>query len=264
MTQDIAIVGGGICGLALAINLYRRGIRAHVFEAAPEIRELGGGHHPAAPRRANLRRWGLNPRSRRRASRTAKMRSSTASAKSCSPNRAGVMRSIRSPNTASIAAVCTPSSISRQKAELLNVGALMRDADTILEYPMVDRDPVARWSFERVTLAGDAAHPMYPRGSNGSAQALIDARVLAERLAASADPVAAFAAYEAERRPTTNRIVETNRVSPPDVINLKVEELTGDRPFDNLADFTSQDELRALSDRYKKVAGFEQERVAAS
>ncbi len=136
------------------------------------------------------------------------------------------------------------------------MGQLIRDADTVLEYPMVDKDPVERWTFGRVTLAGDAAHPMYPRGSNGSAQALIDVRTLANLLAANDDPRAAFAAYEAERRPATAEIVRTNRVSPPDIINLKVEELVGDQPFDDLDRYISQAELRGLSDRYKRIAGF--------
>lgn len=138
----------------------------------------------------------------------------------------------------------------------LDVGALIRDADTVLEYPMVDKDPVDRWLFGRVVFAGDAAHPMYPRGSNGSAQGLIDARTLAQGLATSSDPLAALCAYEAERLPATARVVETNRSTPPDAINLRVEELVGDRPFDNLDDYISQDELRAVSDAYKKVAGF--------
>ena len=138
----------------------------------------------------------------------------------------------------------------------LDVGDLIRDADTVLEYPMVDKDPIDRWTFGRVTFAGDAAHPMYPRGSNGSAQALIDVRTLADLLATTNDPRDAFAAYEADRRPATAQVVRTNRTSPPDIINLKVEELVGDRPFDNLDDHISQAELRALSDRYKAIAGF--------
>jgi 2-polyprenyl-6-methoxyphenol hydroxylase-like FAD-dependent oxidoreductase len=121
---------------------------------------------------------------------------------------------------------------------------------------MVDKDPLPRWTFGRVTLAGDAAHPMYPRGSNGSAQAVIDARVLAECLAAGGDPRDALQAYEAARREATGKVVRTNREHPPDFINIKVEELTGDKPFDNLDDFITQDELRALSDSYKRIAGF--------
>lgn len=138
----------------------------------------------------------------------------------------------------------------------LDVAALIRDADQILEYPMVDKDPIARWSFGRVTLAGDAAHPMYPRGSNGSAQAAIDARAVADALAAHDDPAAALKAYETARIGPTTRIVETNRAHPPDFINIKVEELVGDRPFERLDDYITQAELRALSDNYKRIAGF--------
>ena len=138
----------------------------------------------------------------------------------------------------------------------LDVADLIRKSEHIFEYPMVDKDPLARWTFGRVTLAGDAAHPMYPRGSNGAAQSVIDARVLADCLAANADPREALAAYEAARREATAKVVRTNREHPPDFINIKVEELTGDKPFDNLDDFISQDELRALSDNYKRIAGF--------
>ena len=137
-----------------------------------------------------------------------------------------------------------------------DVADLIRTSEFIFEYPMVDKDPLSRWTFGRVTLAGDAAHPMYPRGSNGSAQAVIDARTLAECLAQGGDPRAALGAYEAARREVTGKVVRTNREHPPDFINIKVEELTGDKPFDNLDDFITQDELRALSENYKKIAGF--------
>jgi 5-methylphenazine-1-carboxylate 1-monooxygenase len=138
----------------------------------------------------------------------------------------------------------------------LDVAELIRTADQILEYPMVDKDPVGCWTFGRVTLAGDAAHPMYPRGSNGAAQATIDAHTLADCLAAKDDPRDALKAYEDARRDVTARIVRTNREYPPDFINIKVEELVGDRPFDNLDKYITQDELRALSEDYKRVAGF--------
>ena len=138
----------------------------------------------------------------------------------------------------------------------LDVAELIRKSEFILEYPMVDKDPLERWTFGRVTLAGDAAHPMYPRGSNGSAQAVIDARTLADCLAQGGDPRDGLKAYEAQRREATGKVVRTNREHPPDFINIKVEELTGDRPFDNLDDFITQDELRALSDNYKRIAGF--------
>ncbi len=138
----------------------------------------------------------------------------------------------------------------------LDVAALIRDADMVLEYPMVDKDPLQQWTFGRVTLAGDAAHPMYPRGSNGSAQGAIDARTLADCLQREANVVEALKAYEAARLGPTSKVVLTNRSNPPDFINIKVEELVGDKPFDNLDDYITQDELRALSDSYKNVAGF--------
>ncbi len=138
----------------------------------------------------------------------------------------------------------------------LDVAELIRTADQILEYPMVDKDPVDRWTFGRVTFAGDAAHPMYPRGSNGAAQAAIDARTLADALARGGDPRDALKEYEAQRLPAANKVVLTNRAHPPDFINIKVEELVGDRPFDDLDRYITQAELRMLSENYKRVAGF--------
>jgi len=138
----------------------------------------------------------------------------------------------------------------------LDVAQLIRDADQILEYPMVDKDPIDKWTFGRVTLAGDAAHPMYPRGSNGAAQAAIDARTLADLLAKNFDPRAALKEYETARATVAAKVVRTNREHPPDFINIKVEELVGDRPFDNLDKYITQDELRALSENYKRIAGF--------
>lgn len=148
---------------------------------------------------------------------------------------------------------------SEWRFDWLDVPALIRGAAQILEYPMVDRDPVTQWTFGRATLLGDAAHPMYPRGSNGSAQALIDGRTLADALAAlqaGADPRTALQAYEALRLPVTARIVQTNRSVPPDFINIKVDELSGGKPFSHIDDLISQDELRQISDNYKQIAGF--------
>ena len=149
------------------------------------------------------------------------------------------------------------------KFDWLDVGELIKGADPVLEYPMVDKDPLSQWTFGRVTLAGDAAHPMYPRGSNGSAQGLIDARTLADLLAAGGDAQEALKAYETARLAPTAKIVQTNRTSPPDIINLRVEELTGDKPFENLDDHITQDELRQLSDNYKRIAGFSVEPTVA-
>jgi 2-polyprenyl-6-methoxyphenol hydroxylase-like FAD-dependent oxidoreductase len=138
----------------------------------------------------------------------------------------------------------------------LDVPAMIRASQTIFEYPMVDKDPVGRWTFGRVTFMGDAAHPMYPRGSNGSAQAIIDARTLADQLRECSDPLEAFERYEEARLAPTAKIVKTNREHPPDYIIMKVDELTGGKPFDRIDDVISQDELRKISDDYKRVAGF--------
>ncbi len=149
--------------------------------------------------------------------------------------------------------------------EWLDVPALIKGADSILEYPMVDKDPITQWTFGRVTLLGDAAHPMYPRGSNGSAQAIIDGRVLATQLATAklggGDMRAALLAYEDSRRPPTSKIVLTNRSTPPDFIIMKADELSGGQPFGHIDDLISQAELRAISDNYAKIAGFSREVV---
>ena len=145
----------------------------------------------------------------------------------------------------------------------LDVPALLSDAEMILEFPMVDQDPLPRWSFGRVTLLGDAAHPMYPRGANGAGQAVLDTRALADALAAEADPVAALRVYEAARLPATAKVVLTNRTSPPDVIIREVYLRTGDKPFKNIDDVISRDELIALSESYKRVAGYDKERLKA-
>lgn len=143
------------------------------------------------------------------------------------------------------------------KFDWLDVPELIRNASEILEYPMVDKDPVPQWTFGRVTFLGDAAHPMYPRGSNGSAQALIDARTLADGLAAGGDPVAALQQYEAARLPATAKVVETNRTVPPDFIIMKADELSGHQPFPGtIDDLISQEDLRRISQDYQNVAGF--------
>jgi 2-polyprenyl-6-methoxyphenol hydroxylase-like FAD-dependent oxidoreductase len=138
----------------------------------------------------------------------------------------------------------------------LDVPALIRGADSVLEFPMVDQDPLPRWSFGRVTLLGDAAHPMVPRGSNGAGQAILDARALTSALLEHRDPVVALAAYEKQRLEATTRIVLTNRSNPPDAILREVFQRTHDRPFGNIDDVISRDELVALSEGYRRIAGY--------
>jgi 2-polyprenyl-6-methoxyphenol hydroxylase-like FAD-dependent oxidoreductase len=145
----------------------------------------------------------------------------------------------------------------------LDVPALIRGADSVLEFPMVDQDPLPRWSFGRVTLLGDAAHPMVPRGSNGAGQAILDARALTSALRDNGDPVAALAAYEKQRLEATTRIVLTNRCNPPDAILREVFERTKDQPFAKIDDVISRDELVALSEGYKRIAGYSQDALRA-
>lgn len=148
------------------------------------------------------------------------------------------------------------------KFDFLDVPAMIRAADSILEYPMVDKDPLPQWSFGAVTLLGDAAHPMYPRGSNGAGQAILDARALADALATHRDVPEALKVYEAERLEKTAHVVRTNRSTPPDIILKVVYERSGDRPFDNIEDVIPTDELAAISNNYKKVAGYEKKQTA--
>jgi 5-methylphenazine-1-carboxylate 1-monooxygenase len=140
----------------------------------------------------------------------------------------------------------------------LDVPTMIRSTERILEYPMIDQDPLPWWTQGRVTLLGDAAHPMLPRGSNGAGQAILDAKELAEALASRhGDPASALTAYEAARLPATTNVVLTNRKSPPDAIIREVYLRTGDKPFARIEDVISNDELRAISDSYKRVAQYD-------
>jgi 2-polyprenyl-6-methoxyphenol hydroxylase-like FAD-dependent oxidoreductase len=137
----------------------------------------------------------------------------------------------------------------------LDVPAMMRANERLLEYPMVDQDPVDRWTFGRVTLLGDAAHPMVPRGSNGAGQSILDAEALSALLAETRDPEVALKAYENRRLPATTQVVLTNRDNPPDSIIREVRDRTGDRPFARIEDVIGQEEMAAISQRYKDIAG---------
>lgn len=141
------------------------------------------------------------------------------------------------------------------KFEWLDVPALMASTETILEYPMVDQEPLPQWGGGRITLLGDAAHPMVPRGSNGAGQAILDTRALRVALEAQPTIERAFSAYEAERVPATATVVLTNRTNPPDAILREVYERTGDEPFENIDDVISQTEIATLVQTYREVTG---------
>lgn len=139
----------------------------------------------------------------------------------------------------------------------LDVPALILASDTILEYPMVDQDPLPRWTHGRLTLLGDAAHPMVPRGSNGAGQAIIDARFLAGALKDQGVGTAALEDYDRVRVKATTEVVLTNRSNPPDAILREVFERSGGKRFEKIEDVVPVAELQAISDNYKRVAGYD-------
>ncbi|MFN8541135.1 MAG: flavin-dependent oxidoreductase [Thermomicrobiales bacterium] len=142
----------------------------------------------------------------------------------------------------------------------LDIPALISGAPTIYEYPMVDRDPLPRWTHGRATLLGDAAHPMYPIGSNGASQAILDAEALADQLATHDDLPAALAAYEEARRPATSQIVLMNRQNGPEqVMQLAEERAPGG--FTDIHDVIPRAELEEIAARYKQAAGFAVQQV---
>lgn len=138
------------------------------------------------------------------------------------------------------------------RCDELDIPALIAGAERVYEYPLVDRDPLPRWSSETVTLIGDAAHPMYPTGSNGGTQAIIDARVLAYALATGRG----LGFYEDERRPVTNSVVLANRQDGPEII-LKLVHERAPQGFRDIEEIMPRHELEEIALRYKQVAGFE-------
>jgi 5-methylphenazine-1-carboxylate 1-monooxygenase len=138
----------------------------------------------------------------------------------------------------------------------LDVPAIIRAAPETYLFPMVDRDPVARWTFGRSTLLGDAAHPMYPIGSNGASQAILDARVLAGCVRRHADDLdQALDRYEEARRPATGAIVEANRGLGPELPMLLVEQRAPEG-FADIADVITPDEIAEVTEGYRRTAGF--------
>ncbi|SDC77117.1 flavin-dependent oxidoreductase [Belnapia rosea] len=146
----------------------------------------------------------------------------------------------------------------------LDLPAMLRASEVVLEFPMVDQDPLPRWSFGRLSLLGDAAHPMVPRGSNGAGQSILDARCLADKLVRHADdPESALKAYEAERLPATTQVMLANRKALPDAILGEVFTRTGDRPFARIEDVMTREEMLAITGGDKRVAGYDPETLKA-
>jgi 2-polyprenyl-6-methoxyphenol hydroxylase-like FAD-dependent oxidoreductase len=140
----------------------------------------------------------------------------------------------------------------------LDVPALIDATDEVYEFPMVDRDPVPRWTFGRVTLLGDAAHPMYPIGSNGASQAILDAAALTEALTGTQDAPAALRRYEDLRREPTSQIVLNNRKQGPERV-MQLAEERAPRGFDHVESVIPRQELEDIARQYKIAAGFDRE-----
>ena len=146
--------------------------------------------------------------------------------------------------------------------DFLNVPQLIDAASEVFEFPMVDRDPVPQWSFGRITLLGDAAHPMYPIGSNGASQAILDGEALADALAAERNDQQALKVYEGVRLGPTAAIVESNRRLGPEVVMQIVEE-RAPGGFDQLDDVITRSELEEIALTYKRTAGFDRDALNA-
>lgn len=148
----------------------------------------------------------------------------------------------------------------------LDVPEVIRNAHIILEFPMVDRDPLPGWSHGRITLLGDAAHPMYPIGSNGASQAILDGDAITEELLVGDDPEKALKRYEERRLPPTARIVESNRKKGIDVM-LDIVEQRAPQGFTDLDSVLPPDELEKIVGDYKKLVTQDREtllRLAAT
>ncbi|MER5639949.1 flavin-dependent oxidoreductase [Kitasatospora sp. NPDC002227] len=134
----------------------------------------------------------------------------------------------------------------------LDVPALITGAEVAYEYPMVDRDPLPHWGTDGVVLLGDAAHAMYPIGSNGASQAIIDARVLAHSLATTGST----AAYERLRRPATTALQLSNRQLGPEVV-MRLAHERAPQGFDDIEQVVPLAERTEIAAAYKRTAGFD-------
>jgi 2-polyprenyl-6-methoxyphenol hydroxylase-like FAD-dependent oxidoreductase len=149
---------------------------------------------------------------------------------------------------------------SQWKFDWMDIPRMFENAEHIFKFPMVDRDPIEKWSFGRVTLAGDAAHAMYPNGSNGASQGILDAVSLEKHMSANSDISQAFTEYEKDRLPPTSRLTLENRKTGPE----KVLQLVEDRCDGQCGDrhtCVPEPELKDIAQAYKKLAGFDKESV---
>jgi 5-methylphenazine-1-carboxylate 1-monooxygenase len=150
--------------------------------------------------------------------------------------------------------------VQRFRIPYVDPKALIEATPEFWEFPMCDRDPLPRWSHGRVTLLGDAAHPMYPVGSNGASQAILDARCLADRLVSAEHPLHALWLYEQERLPMTAQVVHMNRKGGPEGV-IDAVEARAPEGFSNVDDVLSFEQRKAIVRGYASTAGFAREQV---
>lgn len=150
--------------------------------------------------------------------------------------------------------------IGRFRIPQLDHAGLIAATGECLEFPMCDRDPLPYWTSGRVTLLGDAAHPMYPMGSNGAGQAILDARSLGDQLARHADPADALLAYQEDRLAATSEVVRRNRAGGPERVIDEVERRAPEG-FSRIEDVIDAAEIEAIVGGYAQVAGSSVEQV---
>jgi 2-polyprenyl-6-methoxyphenol hydroxylase-like FAD-dependent oxidoreductase len=140
--------------------------------------------------------------------------------------------------------------------DFIDLEDLFSSTEIVYEYPMIDRNPLAKWSFGRVTLLGDAAHPMYPIGANGTSQAILDARALSDCLERGPNVIEALQSYESERLGPTTKVVESNR----EYLSERYLDLADSRirsRDDDIDDLISQQEIDQITHSYRQIAGFD-------
>ena len=142
------------------------------------------------------------------------------------------------------------------KYDFIDVPELIRNAEAVYQYPMIDRPPLDTWVYGHITLLGDAAHPMIPIGANGATQTIIDARVLAMELSRQPTVSVALEMYDKTRRETVNRIVKANR-EESETQFLELIHKEAPEGFDNLDEIITKEELDDISKKYKQAAGFD-------
>lgn len=144
----------------------------------------------------------------------------------------------------------------------IDMVALAEASEDVWESPMCDRDPLPRWTHGPVTLLGDAAHPMYPFGGNGAAQAVLDAKALGAALAEAPSVREGLVAYEDARREAVYQVVLNNRTGGPErVIDAVANQFDG--VVDDIDEVIPFAEREKIVKGYSRIAGFSKEQVGA-